>query len=200
MKILVRPTAREAAAFSGVNLLILLALALCGLVGWQWIRETRLFNENRKLKEELQQEHQTNHQQQKAITELQNEITRIENERRSSAAINKTNQAKIAELARDLNRAENEARSHSNKVTYYKVAFESATNQVAIANANTSKANEIILSMRKAVEDRNDIALRLNELNKKFGELMTERNEIVDKFSAFVKEVENERKRDGGKK
>ena len=194
MKTSFRSSTRDSAAFSGVNLLILLAIALCGLIGWQWVREAGLFKENQKLKTDLQADHETKHQQQKAIQDLQGEIARIENERKNSTAINKTNQAKITELARELAKAEGEARNHSNMVTYFKVAFERATNQIAVANANTQKANDIINSMRKAVEDRNEIASRLNDLNKKYGELMTDRNDIVEKFTAFVKEVEAERK------
>ena len=75
-------------------------------------------------------------------------------------------------------------------------SFTMPGNQIAVANANTQKANDIINSMRKAVEDRNEIAQRLNELNKKYGELMNERNDIVEKFNAFAKEVEAAQKKE----
>ncbi len=87
----------------------------------------------------------------------------------------------------------------SNVVAYYKVAFERATNQLSIANSNTFRANEVIVAMRKAVDDRNDVATRLNDMNKKYSELMNERNEIVGKFNAFMQEVDSERKKENPK-
>ena len=53
--------------------------------------------------------------------------------------------------------------------------------------------------MRKAVDDRNEVATRLNDMNKKYSELMTERNEIVGKFNAFMQEVDDERKKANAK-
>lgn len=191
---------RTDAAFSGVNLLIVLALALCGLVAWQWIRETRLASDNAKLKASAQKDHETKEQQVKSIENLQGEITRLETERKSSGAVARSNELKVVELARKLDRSEAEARGQSNLVSYLKTAFERATNQLAIANSNTLKANEVIVSLRKAIDDRNEIAGKLNEMNKKYGELMTERNDIVGKFNAFMQEVETERKKETEKK
>lgn len=196
MKTTFRPSQRGSTAFSGVNLLIVLAVALCGLIAWQWKRETNLFTENQTLQSTVQKDHETKDQLQKHIENLQSEINRIESERKKDAELHRTNAAKINDLARQLSKAEAEAHSNSNTVTFYRSAFERATNQLSIANTNISKANDVINSMKKAVEDRNEIAVRLNELNKKYGELMTERNDIVEKFNSFVKEVEAAQKKE----
>jgi uncharacterized coiled-coil DUF342 family protein len=192
-------TNRGSAASGGVNLLIVLALSLCALAGWQWKRETGLFEENVKLKADRQQDHETKHQQLKSIENLQAEITRLEGERKTNSSAARANEMKVVELSRKASILESEVRSQSNLVAYFKVAFERATNQLSIANSNTFRANEVIISMRKAVEDRNDVATRLNDMNKKFSELMNERNEIVGKFNAFMQEVDAERTKDKAK-
>jgi len=192
-------TDRRSAASSGVNLLIVLALSLCALAGWQWKRETGLFEENVKLKADRQQDHETKHQQLKSIENLQTEITRLEGERKTNSSAARANETKLVEFSRKASLLESEVRSQSNLVAYFKVAFERATNQLAIANSNTFRANEVIISMRKAVEDRNDVATRLNDMNKKFSELMNERNEIVGKFNSFMQEVDAERTKDKAK-
>jgi sensor histidine kinase YesM len=193
MKIQFHPLSRNPAAFSGVNLLVVLTLALVGLIGWQWKRETLLFTENQKLKESVQQDHGTKHQLQQSIENLQSEIQRIELERKNANAVTRSNQMQITDLAKKLAAIEYEARLHSNTTTQYKIAFERATNQLYTANSNMVRANEVIVAMRKSVDDRNEIVARLNDTNKKYAELMTERNQIVDKFNSFVKEVEAER-------
>lgn len=199
MKMNRRSSARRTAAFSGVNLLIVLALALCGLVAFQWKRETRLFEENSKLVKDLEKDHEIKFQQLKSIENLQTELTRLESERRTNNVAARANEAKLLESARKNSQLEGELRSQSNMVVYYKVAFERATNQLSIANSNTFRANEVIVAMRKAVEDRNDVATRLNDMNKKYSELMNERNEIVGKFNAFMQEVDAERKKETAK-
>lgn len=199
MKMNRRSSGRGSAAFSGVNLLIVLALALCGLVGWQWKRETGLFEENIKLKADLQKDHETKFQQLKSIENLQAELTRLENERKTNSSAARANEIKLLEAARKSSQLEGELRSQSNMVAYFKVAFERATNQLSIANSNTFRANEVIVAMRKAVDDRNEVATRLNDMNKKYSELMTERNEIVGKFNAFMQEVDDERKKANAK-
>ncbi len=193
MKIQFHPLSRDQAAFSGVNLLIVLTLALVGLIGWQWKRETLLFTENQKLKESVQQDHGAKHQLQQSIENLQSEINRIELERKNANAVTRSNQMQITDLAKKLAAIEYEARVHSNAAAHYKIAFERATNQLYTANSNMVRANEVIVAMRKSVDDRNEIVGRLNDTNKKYAELMTERNQIVDKFNSFVKEVEVER-------
>lgn len=199
MKMNRRSSRRGSAAFSGVNLLIVLALALCSLVAWQWKRETGLFEENVKLKADLQRDHETKFQQLKSIENLQTELTRLENERRTNSSAARANETKLLEAARRASQLENDLRSQSNLVAYFKVAFERATNQLSIANSNTFRANEVIVAMRKAVDDRNEVATRLNDMNKKYSELMNERNEIVGKFNAFMQEVDSERKKENPK-
>src|SRR6478672_2989301 len=90
------------------NLLIFLALCLCGLIAFQWVRETDLRKSIRELKRDV-------HDKSEAILVLESnvrrdkdEIQRLDNQRKQLGETVRSNDAQIAGLSRNLEKTSNE--------------------------------------------------------------------------------------------
>src|SRR2546426_8228690 len=106
------------------NLLIFFALALCGLIAFQWVRETDL----RKKVQEL-----TNvvHDKSEAILNLENtvrqnkdDIQRLDSQRKQLNQVVKSNDVQIAALSLDLETATNNLQKTERQMQVFKDAYQ----------------------------------------------------------------------------
>ena len=105
------------------NLLIVFALGLCGLMAYQWVRETGLRKQIQELTDKL-------HDRDEAIQALQGTVKRTEAEIQRLDALRidlnntiKTNQAKIVELTKNLEKTQNDLEKEQQQVIVFKEAL-----------------------------------------------------------------------------
>jgi chromosome segregation ATPase len=163
-----------------VNLLILLALALCGLCAYQWLRET----EQRRLTESL---YQTIYERERDIQGYTNSIRLLDRQvaqldgqvtdlRRRDA----TNTDTIFLLRRETNRLDIINGGLAAQLDQYSNAVEGYKAQITNINEGIKKQNA---ALKDLVAERDEIFGRLNEMIK-------DRNKVVEDYNELVKRVE----------
>jgi chromosome segregation ATPase len=165
------------------SLLVILALSLCGMISFQWVRETHM----RKRVQELTD---TVHDKAEAIQNLQTEVRRDEDEiKRLDGLKNqfkeqvKSNEVEIAASIRKIHKAEGEIEELHTKVEEYQNVVREANANVLRANENIQKQKETIEGLRKVAEDRNELAVRLNKM-------ATDYKALVEKWNQQQEELQ----------
>ena len=155
------------------NLLIFFALALCGLIAFQWVRETD-------LRKKVQDLTNTVHDKSEAILSLEanvrrdhDEIQRLDNERKQLGQTVKSNDLQIANLLRSLDKATNDLQKTEQQMLVYKDAYQRTSE-------NLTNANERILEQNTRMKKMADDA---NEVVKKYKDLYAKYDELVDKWN-----------------
>lgn len=164
------------------NLLIVLALGLCGLCVWQWYAQTVQRNEiqtqNRMLYDrdaEIQSD--TN-----SIATLNSKINDMDVELAGLKTTVATNEQIIASQKAKITELSFADESLTNEVAQYKVAVDAVESKLKDAYAGIAKQNETITNL---LSDRNDLV-------EKYNDLATNRNDIVVKYNALVKQMEDQ--------
>jgi chromosome segregation ATPase len=155
------------------NLLIFLALCLCGLIALQWHRETL-------LRQEAQARTDTIHDKAEAIQGLQGTLRQTEEEVKRLDALKKeltetvrSNRTEIASLRKDLDKANTELDRGLKQTEAFKTALQQA-------NENIKKQNEDI---RKQNEDMKNLAAERNESVAKYNKVVEEFNDLAKKWN-----------------
>jgi|ERR1051325_2743982 septal ring factor EnvC (AmiA/AmiB activator) len=161
------------------NLLIFFALCLCGMMVFQWVRETR-------LNAQVQQLTDTVHEKSEAIQTLQTQVRRDEEEiKRLDTLKNelnstiKSNRLDIARLTKDLDKAKFENDKNLQQIEVYKEAIQTANDNIKKQNEDIKRQNG---EMKKLAEDRNEIV-------KKFNKTAADYNALVTKWNAQQEEL-----------
>ncbi len=170
-----------------VKIVLLFNLALSALCVVQWSRETRLLGD-------LEAVGKADHSKSEDIVKLSDvvkkweaEISRLDNRVQELVILEKTNTSTIGALNRDLRRAENAKLALDRQVASYKEAVSRQNDNIKQQNDSIAKQNEIIRdqndSLKKVAEERNQLVTTVNERT-------TALNDTVNKFNAFVAQVE----------
>jgi len=161
------------------SLLIFFALALCGLIAFQWVRETE-------LRREIQRLTDTVHDKSQAIIDLDNrlrhdeeEIKRLDGLKNELTATVKSNNLEIARLDKDLEKANAENQRKDKQIEVYKEALNTA-------NENIKKQNE---EMRAQNEEMKKLAEERNEIVKKFNKIAADYNELAGKWNKQQEDI-----------
>jgi chromosome segregation ATPase len=156
-----------------LNLLIFFALGLCGMIAFQWTRETDLRKDVQKLTDII-------HDKSEAIQNLTGQIKRDEAEIQRLDSANKllnqtvrSNDVQILSLQHDLAKVTSEAEKNEKQAEAYKDAFQKANDNVLRQNEEIKRANEDI---KKVVEDRSAVVLQLKEMAAKYKDLAEQWN------------------------
>jgi chromosome segregation ATPase len=157
------------------NLLIFLALCLCGLVAFQWHRETKLRQELQSTSEDGRSKAETIQNLQKNLRFAEEEVKRLGNLRSGIAATAESNRIEIGALKKQFETAKMEFEKSAKQVE----AFKSALQQ---ANDNIQRQNE---SVKKLADERNDAVVKFNALVEKY-------NDLVNKWNAQPAAATNE--------
>jgi chromosome segregation ATPase len=166
------------------NLLIVLALGLCGLCAWQWYEQTMQRNEIQTQNGMLYDRNASIQGYTNSITTLNSKIndmdTRI-TELKSNVASNE--QTMVSQKAQ-ITQLQFDNETCTNEIAQYKVAVDTLEAKLKDAYAGIDKQNETITNL---VSQRADLV-------EKYDSLATNRNDIVLKYNALVKQVESEQK------
>ena len=162
------------------NLLIIVALSLCGLCVYQWYGQTLQRNEIQKLEHMVYEKSAAIQGCTNSIRTLDGQITQMDariTELKSGA---KTDAELVITQKREINRLQAAAEGWTNQIAEYKTAVESLQGKLKEAYDGIQKQNE---AMKELAAQRDEFVRRLNESVK-------ERNEIVNKCNELVGEVE----------
>ena len=162
-----------------VNLLVALALGLCGLCTYQWYREASLRNEMETQSREL-------YKRKEIVSDLEGRLQRSEADRFrldkahvELTAVIRSNTLELASLGKRLDQAEKQAEQQKQAAETYKSAYETA-------NANTEKANEEI---KKQAAVASQLATERTDLIAKYNGVVKQYEELVKQFKAYEADV-----------
>ena len=162
------------------NLLIILALGLCGLCVYQWNAQTRQRREIGTLNKivydkNLAIQDYTNH-----IAAMDGQITQMDKRITELKATIKTNEAVELEQRREISKLRVENESLTNEVAQYKEAVDKLEARLKEAYDGIKKQNEAIKIL---TTQRDEFVQKLNDSIK-------DRNDIVNKYNELVKSLE----------
>jgi chromosome segregation ATPase len=173
----------------GVTVLIVLALGLCGLCAFQWVRETKL----RVRVDELQAERQKLNDEKASVEaqgrRFQEEIQRVERERAELFKTTQTNNEALVKARAELAKASLDAERFRKTADAYKEGFDKA-------NESIRQQNEGLLKMKaditKVLAERNQAVEKYNELVKLYDEAVQKLNDLVQKWNAQQEELKKQ--------
>ncbi len=162
------------------GLLIFFSLCLCGLIAFQWVRETRLRIDVQDITNKLQDKKEVELNLQADIKRRDKEIQRLDELKTTYFAEIKSNSTTIDILSKDLTKATNQVATLDATVNQYKEALK-------IANDNVLTANDRI---KQAAEDLKVVAEERNEMAKKYNKMATDYNELANKWNTQQEELQ----------
>lgn len=162
------------------NLLIALALALCGLCAWQWHREAKLRQEIQRLTDSVQDHRERIQGLEGTLKRSEEEVKRLESLRVELVENLKSNRAHIAQLTKDLARTEEELEKSARKIEDYKRALDTANQSIIKQNEDIKRQNE---EVKKLVEERNDAVVKYNKLVAEFNDLAKKWNALQEQLA-----------------
>lgn len=161
-------------------LLIFLALCLCALIAFQWHREA-------KLRQEIQNLHDTVHDKLEGIQSLEGtlkrseeEVKRLDNLKLGLTETVKSNRVQIAQLAKDLEKSGVEVENGLRKIEEYKAALQQANESILKQNEDIKKQNE---EVKKLAEERNESVIKYNKVVTEFNDLAKKWNDMQQQLS-----------------
>jgi chromosome segregation ATPase len=171
---------------ASVVVLIVLALGLCGLCAFQWVRETRLRGRVDGLQAERQVLAEEKAAAEAQAKRFQEEIRRVERERIELRASSETNALTNQRLRLELQKVVLEAEQAKRTADSYKAAFDKA-------NASIREQNEAVAKLKsdyvKLAEDRNAQVNRYNELARQQTSLVKRFDDLVQKWNALQEQI-----------
>ncbi len=161
------------------NLLIVLALGLCGLCAWQWYIQTRLHVEGEALQQTVFNQAATIQGYTNSISNMEAEIsglsTRV-NELKQAAI---TNELAALEQKREILRLRASSEVTSNEIVQYKDVVDKLEAKLKEASDGIVKQNDAI----KQLAAERDAAIQ------KYNDSIKERNALAGKYNALVDRI-----------
>ena len=164
------------------NLLVVLALALCGLCAWQWHGQTIQRDEITTLNGIVYQKNADIQNATNAIATLNHQVEQMDariTEIKADAAMN---EQLVAEQKRAISRLEFKNLNLTNEVAQYKQAVDALSAKLKDAYAGLEKQNATITNL---------VAQR-DEFVNKFNEEVKDRNAVVAKYNDLVNQVQKQ--------
>ncbi len=162
------------------NLLIFFALCLCGLVAFQWVRETD-------LRKRLQDLTNVVHDKTEAILNLEaavrrdhEEIQRLDTQRKQLTQTVKSNDMQIAQLSKDLDKATNDLQKTEKQMLVYKDAYQRTSENLTNANQTILEQNE---RMKKLAEEGSEVVRKFNKLTADYNALAERWNQQQEELA-----------------
>jgi chromosome segregation ATPase len=162
------------------NLLIILALAMCALCVWQWYGQTVQRNQIDSLNATLSQKLVAIQSYTNSIKTMDDQIAQMDARISQLKGTIKTNEDLILDQKRTMNKLDAENQLLTNRVDEYKGAVETLQGKLKEVYEGIQKQNDAI---KELVTQRDEFVQKLNDSVK-------ERNVIVDKYNALAARVE----------
>jgi uncharacterized coiled-coil DUF342 family protein len=162
------------------NLLIILALGLCGLCVSQWYGQTLQRNEIQRLEQMVYNKSAAIQGYTNSIRTMDRQIARMDARITELKDEAKTNAEFVISRKREFNRLRADAEGLTNQITEYKSAVQSLEAKLKDAYAVVQKQNEAV----------KDLVAQRDEFVQKFNDIMKDRNAVVAKYNDLVSQVQ----------
>jgi chromosome segregation ATPase len=169
------------------NLLIALALALCGLCAFQWYEQTIQRNEITTLNGMVYDKNAAIQDATNSIATLNHQVEQMDASLTELKAAAATNQQLIASQKAAMTLLQFDNLNLTNEVVQYKAAVDALEAKLKDAYAGIEKQNEALTNL---------VAQR-DEFVQKYNDEVKERNDIVAKYNELAKQIQ---KQQGGGK
>lgn len=162
------------------NLLIIVALGLCGLCVYQWYGQTRQRNDIQGLVQTVYEKSAAIQGYTNSIRTMDRQIAQMDARITELKGQAKTNAEFVITQKRESNRLQAAAEGLTNEITQYKSAVESLQGKLKDAYDAIKKQND---AMKELVAQRDELLTKLNDSVK-------DRNAIVTKYNDLVSQVQ----------
>jgi chromosome segregation ATPase len=162
------------------NLLIFFALCLCGLIAFQWVRETE---QNRKMQQQADAIHdlsQANTNLTADMRRAKGDIAQLTSLRDELSGILKSNEVQITGLMKQVETNTLEIQRDQQQIDVYKDAFQKANDNIVKQNEAIQSQNE---RLKKMAEERNTIVQGFNQVAGRFNDLGQEWTRMQEALS-----------------
>ena len=163
------------------NLLIILALALCGLCAWQWYEQTIQRDEIGTLNGIVYQKNSDIQNDTNSIAVLNHQIEQMDARITEIKAAAATNEQLVVSQKREISKLEFNNLNLTNEITQYQQAVDTLTASLKVAYANVEQQSAAITNL---VAQRDDLV-------KKFNDEVRDRNDVVAKYNDLVKQAQS---------
>lgn len=164
------------------NLLIVLALALCGLCAFQWRIQTVQRNEITTQNGLLYEKNVAIQSATNSIATLNAQVTRMDASLTEMKTVVATNKLLAAEQKAEIIKLQFANENLTNEIAQYKVAVDTLEAKLKDAYAGIEKQNEVITNL---VSQR-------DEFVKKFNDEVKERNDVVAKYNELAAQIQKQ--------
>ena len=162
------------------NLLIGLALALCGLCVYQWHDQTRQRTEIEGLTRTLYHKAEAIQGYTNSIATMDRQIAQMDARITALKEENRSNATVVARQQRDFNRLETTSAGLTNEIAEYKEALETLQKKLKAAYDGIEKQNAAL----------KELAAQRDEFITKYNDSVKDRNAVVSKYNDLVRQVE----------
>jgi chromosome segregation ATPase len=164
------------------NLIIILALALCGLCAYQWYEQTVQRQEITTLNGMVYEKNVALQDATNSIATLNHQIEQMDARLTEIKAVAATNEQLIVAQKADITGLQFAGANLTNEIVQYKAAVDTLTGKLKEAYAGIEQENETITNL---VAQRDDLV-------KKFNDSVKNRNDIVAKYNDLVNQVQKQ--------
>ena len=162
------------------NLLILLALGLCGLCVFQWRGQTLQRNEIGKLNQTVYEKSEAIQGYTNSIQTMDHQIAELQAQVMKLGAAARTNEQQIMTQLTEINKLRLTAEAMTNQVAEYKKGADLLETKLKEAYAGIEKQNQTL----------KELAAQRDEFVQKFNDSVKDRNEVVAKYNDLAAGVE----------
>ena len=162
-----------------VNLLIVLALALCGLCVWQWYEQTIQRDEIGTLNRLVYDRNAAIQGYTNSIATLNHQVNQMDARLTEIKAVVATNEQLVISQKADIAQLQFANLNLTNTITQYKIAVDTLEAKLKDAYAGIDKQNETITNL---ISQRNDLVQKYNDEVK-------DRNDVVAKYNELAEQV-----------
>jgi chromosome segregation ATPase len=164
-----------------VNLLIVLALGLCGLCARQWYEQTIQRNAIQTLNQLVYERNAAIQSYTNSIATLNHQVNQMDARLTEIKAAAATNEQLIISQKAEIVQLQFANANLTNEVVQYKQAVDALESKLKEVYAGIDKQNEAITNL---LAQRNDLVQKYNDEVK-------DRNNIVEKYNELVKQVQS---------
>ena len=162
------------------NLLIVVALSLCGLCVYQWSGQTRQRSEIQQLDQMVYEKAAAIQGYTNSIRTMDGQIAQMDARLTELKGEAKTNADLVLSQRRELNGLQVNVEGLTNAITQYRAAVTTLQDKLKEAYAGIQKQNEAV----------KELVTQRDELAKKYNDEVKDRNDIVSKYNDLVHQVE----------
>jgi chromosome segregation ATPase len=162
------------------NLLVMLALGLCGLCAFQWYEQTQQRNEINALNEMVFQKNSDIQNATNSVATLTQQVEQLDARLTDLKATAATNEQLVAVQKTEIIKLRFTGEGLTNEIVQYKQAVDTFQSKLKDAYDGIGKQNETITNL---ISERDDLV-------KKYNDSVKDRNDIVAKYNDLAKQVE----------